>query len=380
MRERESPRARPGEGRFPPAAVWIIAAALAAGGCSAGARRAGPAPVPVAVAEMDAGAREVVVTGALVPAATVRVAPKVVGRVAEVAVEEGQTVRAGQALFRLDTADLEEQVRQAEASRRRAMDAIGQARVAYEAARTNLERVAGLFAAGAVSAQVYDQARTQLDLARAQYESAKGGGLAQADAALRLAMNQLASAEVTAPTDGVVAARSVQVGEMVSPGIPAVTLVRLDTVTLTGSVEEVAVGSLRVGQQAVVKVDALPGRTFRGRVESVAPVASGPGGHFPVRVAVENREGLLRGGMVARAVLRLSPSSAVLVPEGAVVRRGGDTFVLVIRDGRVARRAVGLGRSRGGRVEVLSGLAAGERVVAAGAAALEEGQVVAEVR
>lgn len=217
-------------------------------------------------------------------------------------------------------------------------------------------------------------------MARAQYESAKGGDLAQADAALRLAMNQLASAEVTAPTDAVVAARSVQVGERVSPGIPAVTLVRLDTVTLTGTVEEVAVGSVRVGQQAVVKVDALPGRMLRGRVESVAPVASGPGGHFLVRVAVENYEGLLRGGMAARAVLRLSPSSAVLVPEGAVVRRGGDTFVLVIRDRLVARRAVGLGRPRGGRVEVLSGLAAGERVAAASAAALDEGQVVAEVR
>lgn len=91
----EAPRARPWEGRFPPAAVWIIAAALAAWGCSAGARRAGPAPVPVAVAEMDAGAREVVVTGAVVPPAMVRVAPKVVGRVAEVVVEVGQPVRAG---------------------------------------------------------------------------------------------------------------------------------------------------------------------------------------------------------------------------------------------------------------------------------------------
>ncbi len=358
----------------------VLLAALAAAGCGAQAALGGGAtPVAVAVATKSSGAAEVVVTGALAPAATVNVAPKIPGRVAAVLVEEGEPVKAGQVLLRLDTTDLEAQVRQAQAALARARDAVDQAKVNLDTARANFERMESLFHEGAVSAQMYEQAKAQFDLARTQFESARASGVAQAEAALQLARNQLASATVTAPVDGVVAARRIQAGEMASPSVPAITLVQIERVTLSGTVEEAVVNGVTGGQEAVVTVDALPGWTFKGRVEAVAPVASGAGGHFPVRIAIDNRDGLLKGGMSARATLRVVAPAAVLVPEAAVVRQGGQAFVYVVREGRAVRQVVSPGRVSGGQVEILSGIKAGDRVVAAGGASLADGQPVVEV-
>lgn len=336
------------------AAVLALASVLSlAGGCASRATQGGegrPVSVPVAEVTRTRLEAEVAVSGTLAPAATVEVAPKFPGRVAEVLVREGDAVRAGQVLLRLDVTDAETQLRQAT--------------VAYESAAASLERLGLLYREGAISAQAYDQARAQADLARSQVEAAR---------------EQVRNAAVVAPVSGIVAARRVEPGEMASPAAPALTLVDLRTVSLSGTVAEGLVDRLRPGQEAVVTVEALPGRTFAGTLAVVGPVAAA-GGRFPVRVDVPNPDGVLKAGMTARAALRVVADGALAVPESAVIRQGGRPYVFVVENGRARLRPVQTGLTAGGRVEVVAGLAAGQQVVAGGAASLADGQAVRPAR
>lgn len=329
---------------------WLAGVALlAAGGCGvrvAGGGAAGLMAVEVAQAERTDLEADVAVSGTLAPAAAADVAPILPGRVAEVPVREGDMVRAGQVVLRLDAADIEAQVRQAGA--------------AYENAVANLERMRVLFDQGAVPAQAYDQARLQAEVTRNQLDAAR---------------EQLKNTAVVAPIGGMVAERRVEPGEMAGPTAAALRIADVATLVISGTVDEGIVNRLRVGQPATVTVAAVPGRTFAGTLSLVNPVAAA-GGRFTVKVDVPNADGALKSGMTASAVIRVKAAGVLAVPESAVVRQGGRPYVFVVEGSRVRQRPVQTGLTAGGRVEVTAGLQPGERVVAAGGESLADGQAV----
>jgi HlyD family secretion protein len=189
----------------------------------------------------------------------------------------------------------------------------------------------------------------------------------QAETALEAARHNLESATLIAPFDGVVAAVNVQTGSPVAAGLPAVVLVNADRFHLEVSVDEVDVAQVTTGQAVTVTLDALPNVVFAGQVERVAPTASVNAGlvTYAVRVGLEQRDQLLRGGMTATAAIVVGVvNDALLVPNWAILRDRdtGQTFVSVLAGGQLRDVEVGLGVRDENYSQVLSGLNEGQVV------------------
>jgi RND family efflux transporter MFP subunit len=182
---------------------------------------------------------------------------------------------------------------------------------------------------------------------------------------------------VRAPISGVAVTRDVEPGEVLSPGAPITMLQRLDRLKATVGVPEIDVGLVRVGGPATVRVDAWPDRTFEGRIHFLAPSAVGSSRTFPAEIAIDNRDGVLKAGMIARVwLVRRSYEAAIVVPRDALQERDLGS-VAVVLDGEVARvRPVSLGAVSGERVVVESGLAAGDTLIVSGHRGLIDGQRV----
>ncbi|MBO8140699.1 MAG: efflux RND transporter periplasmic adaptor subunit [Firmicutes bacterium] len=359
----------------------------------------------VTVAEEAIGPR-VTVTGTVTPNREVTLVSKVSGTVRWVAGDMGTRVDSGQPVVELDDTELRLNLEQrraqlsaAEANLARllagaAEEEIAQARASAEQARASFDRVAEtlarierLYAEGAVTKDALLGARTDYEVARLQHEAAlqrlalleRGATeediqaaraqVEQAEAAVRLAEQQLADATIRAPFSGLLASRPAQVGAMVSAGTPVAVIVDIDRVLIEAGLSEREVNRVRVGQPVQVRVDALGGGSVTGTVTAVAPVAGNTAGVFPVRFAVENPDHRLKPGMVARVEVELEREApAPVVPRSAVVYRGGRPVVFVVEESNggeaVAReRPVTVGAEADNVVAVTSGLRAGERVI-----------------
>jgi membrane fusion protein (multidrug efflux system) len=174
--------------------------------------------------------------------------------------------------------------------------------------------------------------------------------------------------------------RQVSVGDFVQAGDDLVSLVDLDPLKVDFRIPEIALAALRVGQEVAVSVDALPGETFIGSVYAIDPEVDVNGRAVILRASIDNRSGQLRPGLFARVSLVLErKSDALLVPEEAIVPQGEKQLVYTIVDGTATLVPVETGDRHAGRVEIVSGLAPGDRVVTAGQMKLRPGaKVVAE--
>jgi HlyD family secretion protein len=393
-----------------------------------------PSPVSVTVAvarRADVTAR-VLAPGSVTSIRDAKIGSRISGRVAEVLVQEGQHVTAGTPLLRLDTGDLLAQEAQAQASaaaararlaavltwprpeeRQQSADQVSQAQAGLRAAQAqldlaqaNVQRMRSLHAQGAVSKQDIDSAETQATVAQAQVAQAKAAydsarqnwtisqvgsrpediqqaraQLAQAEAGLAMIRVQLRDSTIYAPFPGTIIQRSVEPGEVVSSasGNALFTLSQIDDVYVELAVPEEHRTKIRPAEEALMQIDGIPGRTFRGRVEEVRPAASVASRSFGVKVRVPNPDGVLRPGMFARGAIIVGVRPQVLqVPERAVVAATSGSLVFVVKDGHAVRQPVTLGeRSGDGFIEITSGLAAGDQVVVEGQEALTDNQPVA---
>lgn len=312
--------------------------------------RGGPAGVEVGrvVAMRLADAAEAV--GSLQSRQAVTLRPEVSGRVAALGFSDGARVRRGQLLVQLDDTLQRAQLQQAQA----------QAAIA----RTQLARNRELVAQGFVSQSAVDQSEAALEVAQAQ---------------VALAQAQLARLRVLAPFDGQTGIRQVNVGDYVKDGADLVTLVDADQVWVDYRLPERYAARVRPGQTVDVTLDALPERRFAGRVEAVEARVDADGRTLLVRARLDNRDGLLTPGMFARTRTEFGVREhALVVPEEALVPEGGRQYILRVLDtdqGPMAERLEArLGMRVPGKVEVLEGLNAGDRVVTAGQARLMRGK------
>lgn len=279
---------------------------------------------------------------------SVQVASEITGRIESFAFNEGQPVKAGEKLIKLDDA-----LAQAE---------VADAKARFDLAHANRERARALARTGNVTERAQDEAVANLGTARA---------------ALDLASVRLAKHVIKAPFDGIVGLRKVSVGAYVSVGEPIVNLEKIDVLKVNFKLPEAALTQVSLGQTVEVQVDALPGRTFKAEIYAIDPQVDVNGRALQIRARMDNPGLALRPGLFARIVVKgKSAREVVVVPESAIVPRGGDMYIYQVRDGRAVEIKVRLGRRENGEVQVLSGLTPEAMVVVAGQLKLRNGALV----
>ena len=368
-------------------ALLLLAAGLS--GCSAqgenggkGANTAGRplAAVETARAVLADTAAGVDVTGNLSPKYDALVKSEFGGTVAEVYVTEWVRVKKGAPLARVDTREAEAIKNKAEASLEMAKAALLEAEAAGNRADREDERAQNLKEAGLVTQQNLDDARTQKEAAAARVSAARAQ-VRVAEEDIRQARARFSKAVIRAPFDGVVAERMVNVGEVV--GEMQKELFRVvdnRLLDLTVTVPSSEMSALRVGQPLTFSTDAVPGKTFAGKVKFINPAVDEANRSVKVVAEVENRQEVLKGGLfVTGRIVTGKRTSVLLAPRASLLswNVGGRKARLFVVTDNVARlRQVGTGVVSGDGVEIVSGLSAGEMVITRGGFNVRDGDRV----
>jgi len=309
----------------------------------------GPEAVPVEVAK--AGRRSIAAsyagTAPLEARGEAQVVAKTSGIALRVFADVGQQVRAGQPLVQIDRDRSALQVAQADAQVRKL--------------EANYRRAAQLVEQKMVSVNDVEQLRYDLENARAS---------------LRLARLELSYGTVAAPISGVISARNIKLGNLVQINTPIFTIVDTSRLEATLNAPEREIETLKAGQTLQLSVDALPGKTFEGRIDRVSPVVDSGSGTFRVICAFDGG-GLLQPGMFGRIRIEYDQrANALVIPRTALLEDGNAPAVFTVKADKAVRTALKLGYVDGEWVEVREGLREGDPVVVAGKAALREGSAV----
>jgi multidrug efflux system membrane fusion protein len=321
-------------------------------------------------------------TGTVRARSTATLSSKLVAQVQQVTVNVGDRVREGQTLVILDARDLDAGVRRAEAARSEAQSAIPEADHGIAAAKANLDlaqstfrRIDELATKKSVSAQELDEASARLKAAQAAHEGARAkrtqldSRLAQVDQEIRSASISRDYSRIAAPFDGVVTAKSVDPGILAAPGVPLLTIEREGSYRLEVAVEESRLATIRPGQTVSIT---LLDRTENARVSEIVPAVDAASRTYIVKIDLPPIPNL-RAGVFGRACFPLAARQVVSIPAEALIERGQLQQVFVIEDAQARLRMITAGRRAGSRVEVLSGLTAGEKIVAPVPAGLTDG-------
>lgn len=356
-----------------PAALWL-------GACSEApkAKPAASSSRPVAVSVITAATETwpalYEATGTVRARTSAVISAKLMGYVREVKVQTGDRVREGQLLVALDARDLDVGSRRAESAREEVRAGIPEADSAVAAAKANLDlaqvtfgRMQDMYQKKSISNQEFDEASARLKAAQAAFDMARSrrtqldSRLAEADQEVRSTEVTRSYAEVLAPFPGVVVARSVEPGILALPGTPMFTIEREGAYRLEASVEESRLPAIRVGQPVSVTLD-NPNRALEARVSEIVPAVDASSRAYIVKIDLPALA-TLRSGVFGRAVFQLGSESLMAIPAAAVAEHGQLQSVFV-DDNSIARsRLITIGQRVNDRVEVLSGLTAGEKVV-----------------
>lgn len=333
--------------------MMLAGAALGAAGCAGGAPEQAAAPAPPAAAARSFVAEETTLPATFEAAGVARplreatLSTKLMGSVTRVLVQEGDAVSAGQPLVEIDARDLAAQAARTAAS-------VAEAEAVRRDAAAQAQRIRGLYADSAAT-------HAQLDAAEAGLARAQAGvGAARAAGAEVAAMRGYAV--VRAPFAGVVTRRFVDPGAFAAPGAPLVSVQDGARLRISATAPPAAVAGVRRGQALPATIE---GRSVTATVEGVVPAGSGQ--LYTINALLDNPGGAHLPGSAATLSLPQGQRRAIVVPAGAIVREGDLAGVDVLAGTAVERRWLRLGQTVGERVEVLSGLRAGDRVVLRGA-------------
>lgn len=321
--------------------------------------------IDVAVVRATAGTLESAldISGTLAPRSRVGLKPKLPGRLERILVDIGDRVTQGQIVATIDRGEVDAQVDAAVAATGVAKAGIESADAGLANAVSEHERARSLFDAGALPRQRLESAETARRAAAAQRDLAQAN-LAQAEAAVRRAREVQRDTTLYAPVSGFIVERNYDPGAI--PGErPVVVVADIQHLKLEAGVSEMEAGRLKTGMPARVSVQARPGETFTGRIAAIVPEVDHRNRHFRIEVRVPNDEGALLAGMYASARLVLARAEdALIVPREAVVTREGQRMVLRVDGDKVLPVAVVEGLSDGRQVQIVSGLSAGDQVLA----------------
>ncbi|VBB09644.1 rtx secretion protein d gram-negative bacteria [Lucifera butyrica] len=290
------------------------------------------------------------------------VSAKIAGRIETVLVHEGQSVKAGDPLVKLESVEQANSVRTAR-------DAVTKVKINYDFAAADYKRYKKLYDLGAISEQ-------QLETADAKLKSSQAD-LSSASASLNSAEQQYGYGVITAPVDGVVANKTATVGQVVSPGTPLMVVENINTVYAVVNIEQEDLGRVQAGQKAAATVDAYPGKIFDGLVERMNPAASTANRMFRTKIRINNTAGLLKPGMFTKVQLATGEAVRVLtVPQAAVVQKQGLYYVFTLENNKAVRHPVDVGAVTGDSMVIKSGLKAGDSVLISNVNQLKDGDAV----
>jgi membrane fusion protein (multidrug efflux system) len=361
--------------RIGEAVVRALCAALlaaSAAACGADAENGDPVAAPPAVQigpeNVVTVKRERIVTGPLISGelraareATVRA--ELGGSMLQVTAEEGQSVRRGAVIGRIEATTLED-------ARRSAESAVTSAESQLAVARREAERTKQLVAAGALAQRDLEVATSNVTAVEAQ--------LADARARLVTASKQLADALVRAPFDGIVAGRTVNTGDVVTPGTVLFTIIDPSSMRLEASVPSEELALLRIGAPVQFTVRGY-GQPFEGRIVRISPQADPATRQVPIFVSIPNVGGRLVAGLFAEGRVVSESSEGLVVPSNAVNEAQGGPWVLRVVDGKAEKADVKLGLrdTRTERIEIVSGVEDGDTLLRGAAQGITPGTPVA---
>jgi RND family efflux transporter MFP subunit len=345
-----------------------VTAACSADGSTAAAQATDSIVVPVldvAVVRAKVGTVQsaLEISGTLAPRSRVGVKPKLPGRLERILVDIGDRVSEGQIVATIDRGEVDAQVDAAMAATAVARAGIESAEATLANAISEHERARSLFDAGALPRQRLEAAETARRAQAAQRDLARAN-LAQAEAAVRRAREVQRDTTLYAPVSGFIVERNYDPGAI--PGDrPVVVVADIRQLKLDAGVSEMEAGRLRLGMPALVSVQARPGETFTGQIAAMVPEVDQRNRHFRIEVRVPNGEGGLLAGMYASARLVLAEAEhALLLPREAIATRDGERVVLKVDGDQVRPVPVVEGLNDGRQVQIVSGLAAGDQVLA----------------
>lgn len=322
------------------------------------------------------------VTGTLEPKFSVDVKSQIPGLVKQVYINEWIRVKKGQLLARIDLSETEAQVKRGEAGVAAARASLSQAQVSQTRAEREQTRVKNLKESGLATQQALDDARSEYDASRARSEASR----AQCEVAaeeLRQARARLAKGVITAPIDGVVALKAINVGDLTSDAAAAKPLFRIvdnRLLNLTVTVPSSVSSRIKVGQALTFTVDSLPQRTFTGKVMYINPELSSNDRSLKIIAEVPNVPEQLKGGLFAKGrIVTGNQQNVIQIPRSALANwdtTNATAKVYLLAGDTVHAQPVKTGSVNGDRVEIVSGLTAGDQCVVRGGFNLKDGEKV----
>ena len=268
------------------------------------------------------------------------IAPQMAGRITKINVEIGDFVKEGQVLAEIDKAQLL------------------QAQLQLQNQEVELQRLKSLYEEGGLSQSDYDAIQLQYNVLKTQVD------------------NLLENTTLRSPINGVVSARNYDVGDMYAMSMPIFTVEQIVPVKLLIGVSETDYSKVKKGDSVTVTADAIPDKTFYGKINRIYPTVDPATRTFTVEVKIDNSYRTLRPGMFARATVNFGSNNNVVIPDVAVVKQqgSGERFVYVLNeDNTVTYKKVVLGRRMGAEYEVLEGLQDGDKIVIGGQIRLKDG-------
>ncbi|MEA4848634.1 MAG: efflux RND transporter periplasmic adaptor subunit [Clostridiaceae bacterium] len=352
--------------------------------------------------------------GKLKPVQEINIIPKLSGKVNNIYFDIGQSVKAGDVLFTLEDKDIRSQLKQAQAGFDMANSglvkltggaaelqelqlkaAMTSAEISYNDAKSAFERAKQLFESGAASKVGLDQSESNYKLAEQQYNSAKANyeitvtktnpeniasakaQVNQAAAALELAKSQLDNAVVKSPINGIVATRSIEVGELAGSTGIAMSVIDLSSVFVDINATEDMINKIRLGDTVGVIIKAAGDNPFTGEVTNISPAADPKTQSYPVRIKIDNSSETLKGGMFAEIRMVLDKASGILaVPISAVIDEGGKKYVYILKGDSAEKREVSTGLSDDEFIAITKGLSEKEAVIVKGQELIQDGSKV----
>lgn len=354
-------------------------------------------------AKPEAGGRQALLnaSGYITPRRRATIAAKITGRVTGVFFDEGTRVAAGQLLATLDDSDVKRSFDSAKADRDASQAAIADYEVQLKNAQILLHRAEQLQKAGVQTQEALDNASTAVDSLKAKIELARQQ-VAASEARIGVAQQAVDNCTIRAPFAGIVVSKDAQVGEMVSPNSAGggftrtgiATIVDMKSNEIEVDVNESYIARVENGQQVTATLDAYPDKPIPSKVRTVIPTADRQKATVKVRITILNLEKydfILPDMGVKVAFLEnerptakdkskdKGPQAVAFIPKGAVRSDANVSFVFLVRDGKVERRAVSLGMDRGTDIAILAGVTPGDSLVVKGPESLHDGDKI-EIR
>lgn len=301
-------------------------------------------------------------SGTLRPWREATVKAKVAGELQVLSVREGEAVKAGQVIGRIDATDYRSRLAGSQAD-------VAAARASLEVAAKNASTQESLLAKNFISRNAYDTTAGNRDAAKARLDAAR--------AAADVARKALADTTLTAPIDGVVSARLAQAGERVPVDGRIVTIADISLLELAAAVPPGDAARLAPGAEISLGVEGLDGARITGRIDRISPAAASGSRSIELYALIDNREGRLRGGLFAQGqVVAGAMQDVVAVPVSALREEGGVPVLYVLAADKLQRRQVKTGVTQADWIAVTEGVARGERVVRFNLGPLKDGSAV----